>query len=81
MELKKNVVRGIAWTFAEKAATSLFQMVVGLVLMRLIYPDAYGTLYILVAFTSICTVFVDRGFSAALIRRKEVTKKELTTVF
>lgn len=71
----------MAWTFTEKALTSLFQMLVGLMLMNFLYPDDYGTIQILVVFTSICSVFVDSGFSAALIRKKEVSQAEYSAVF
>lgn len=81
MELKKHVVKGMAWTFAEKALTAVFQMLVGLVLMNFLFPDDYGTIQILVVFTSVCSVFVDSGFSAALIRRKEVGQAEYSAVF
>ena len=81
MELKKYVVKGMAWTFAEKVLTALFQMLVGLVLMNFLFPDDYGTIQILVVFTSVCSVFVDSGFSAALIRKKEVAQEEYSAVF
>ena len=81
MELKKHVVKGMVWTFAEKALTALFQMLVGLVLMNFLFPEDYGTVQILVVFTSVCSVFVDSGFSAALIRKKEVGQEELSAVF
>ena len=45
MELKKHVVKGMAWTFAEKALTAVFQMFVGLVLMNFLFPDDYGMIY------------------------------------
>lgn len=59
---EKHVVKGMAWTFAEKALTAVFQMFVGLVLMNFLFPDDYGTIQILVVFTSVCSVFVDSGF-------------------
>ena len=81
MELKKHVVKGMAWTFFEKIATTVIQMLSGLALMSFLYPDDYGTIQILVVFTSVCAVFVDSGFSAALIRRREVTQQEYSSVF
>lgn len=71
----------MAWTFAEKAGTALFQMLVGLVLMNFLFPDDYGVIQILVVFTSVCSVFVDSGFSAALIRKREVERGEYSAVF
>lgn len=81
MELKTRVVRGMAWTFGEKIATAVFQMLVGLVLMNFLFPDDYGTIQILVVFTSVCSVFVDSGFSAALIRKRDVEQAEYSAVF
>lgn len=81
MELKKSVVKGMAWTFVEKVFTSMFQMIVGLVLMSFLFPAEYGVMQILVVFTSVCSVFVDSGFSAALIRRREVGQGDYSAVF
>lgn len=81
MELKQSVVNGMKWTFIEKIATNLFQMLAGLVLMNFLAREVYGTLAVLVVFTSICSVFVDSGFSSALIRRKEVGPSEYSSVF
>ncbi len=81
MELKNHVVKGMTWTFAEKIFTSVFQMLVGLVLMNYLCPEDYGTMKILVVFTSVCAVVVDSGFSAALIRRREVSQSEYSVVF
>ena len=71
----------MAWTFAEKVFTSIFQMLVGLVMMNFLFPDDYGTVQILVVFTSVCSVFVDSGFSAALIRKQHVRQDEFSAVF
>lgn len=81
MELRKSVVKGMAWTAAEKVGTLLFQMAVGLIVANLLVPEDYAAVTILVAFVAICNVFVDSGFSAALIRRKEAGGKEFTSVF
>lgn len=80
-ELKHSVVRGMAWTAAEKTGTMLFQMCVSLVLAWFLMPEDYALIGILVVFVTICTVFVDSGFSAALIRRREVSDEDYTSVF
>jgi teichuronic acid exporter len=54
---------------------------VQLVLVRLLAPEQFGLIAMVVVFISISSVLIDAGFSRALIQRKEVSDSDLSTVF
>lgn len=69
------------WSVTERFGNQGIQFVIGLMLARLLMPEDYGLLGMLLVFISIAQVFVDGGFSAALIRRKDVSDQDYSTVF
>ncbi len=81
MELKQNVIRGMAWGIVERAGSMLLQMGVSLVIARLLSPEDYGLIAILVVFTTICSIFVESGYTQALIRKQDLSKRDFSSVF
>lgn len=55
--------------------------VVSMILARLIAPEAYGTIGLVVVITTILKVFVESGFGASIIHGKEVDEIDYSTVF
>lgn len=65
----------------ERFGVSGIQFVLQLVLARLLDPDHYGVLALMVIFTSLANVFIQRGFNTALIQNKDVTEEDYSSVF
>ena len=55
--------------------------VVSLVLGRLLTPDDYGVLSLLLVFTAIAQVFVQSGLNTALIQRAKIDETDRSSVF
>ena len=79
--LKNKSVKGAAWSFADNIASSGITFLVGLVLARLLSPDEYGLIGIILLFITIFNGIIDSGFTAALIRKKDATDRDYNTVF
>ena len=79
--LKQKTVKGVSWSFIDSFSSQGIVFVVGLVLARLLTPDDYSLLGIIVIFISVFNSIVDSGFSNALIRKNDVTEKDYNTVF
>lgn len=79
--LKHKTKVGIYWTFLNQGATQLMQFVVGIVMARLLSPSDFGITALPAVFMAVANSLIDGGFSAALIRKPEVTQKDLTTSF
>ena len=79
--LKHKTKVGIYWKFFEQFSTYGMQFVVGIVMARLLSPEDFGTAALPAVFLAIAQVFIDGGFALALIRKTEVSEKDLSTSF
>ena len=76
-----KVVSGISWTFAERILAQGVSFLVSIVLARILAPDAYGVIAIVLVFINIANVFVSNGLGEALVQRDEIDETEYSTVF
>lgn len=79
--LKQKTKRGIYWKFFDTFANTGMQFIVGIVMARLLSPEDYGITALPAVFFTIASIFIDGSFANALIRKKEVTEKDLSTAF
>jgi len=79
--LETRAASAVWWSTLEILARYGVQFVVMVVLARLLTPDDFGLIAMLLVFTSIGTLLVDSGFGAALIQRQQTTADDETTVF
>lgn len=80
-ERSNNVVGGLIWTFAERISAQLVSTIVGIVLARLLTPDDYGVISIVMVFITFCDVFVTAGLGSAIVQKKEVDSVDYNTAF
>lgn len=81
MSLKIKTVNGLYWSFIDSFANQGVQFIVGLILARLLSPHEFGLIGMLTIFIAISQSFIDSGFSNALIRKKECSQSDYSTVF
>ena len=79
--LKEKTVSGVGWSAADAFLAQGVSFIVGLVLARLLSPEEYGLIGIVLIFTTILLSVVDCGFSNALIRKLKVTEDDYNTLF
>ena len=79
--IKKQTVKGVSWNAFGKFTNIGVSFFIGLVLARLLTPTDYGTLGVYSIFFAIAGTFIDSGFSSALIRKKDLTDVDCSTVF
>lgn len=79
--LKEKALSGIVWKFFETALTSVIGFVISVVLARLLSPSDYGLIGMMAIFIALSEVFIDSGFSDALIQKKNRTDTDFSTVF
>ena len=80
-DLKKQAIRGVAWTMVEKYAGEMVQFIVYIILARILTPSEYGLIGMLAIFMGLSAVFIDGGFSSALIQCKDKSPIDYSTVF
>lgn len=76
-----QVFSNLFWRLLERFGAHGVTLVVSIVLARLLDPAAYGMIAIITVFTSILSVFLDSGFSSALIQKKDCDSVDFSTVF
>lgn len=79
--LKDKSIKGISWSFAEQILTRGVNFVVGIILARLLSPTDYGLIGMLAVFLAISQLFIDGGLASALIREKDASENDYSTVF
>ncbi len=78
---KNTVFSNLIWRFAERIGAQLVSFIVSIVIARVIDPDTYGIVALIVVFTAILQVFVDSGLGNALIQKKDADNLDFSTVF
>ena len=81
MNLKQKTVFGLTWSFIDQTANLTVGFVVGIILARLLSPEEFGLIGMITVFIAVSLAFVDSGFSQALIRKKNCTATDYSTVF
>lgn len=79
--MRHRTTSAVFWSALEIAARYGVQFVVMIILARLLAPQDFGLIAILLIFTGIGALLVDSGFSTALIQRQVTTADDETTVF
>jgi len=77
----KKVSSAVFWKLLERFGVQGSQFILQLVLARILDPEHYGVLAIMLVFTNLANVFIQTGFSAALIQNKDVTEDDYSSVF
>lgn len=80
-DLMTKTKKGLQWSAIERILTQGLQLGVMLLLARLLGPTAFGLVGILAVFIAIANVFVDSGFSSALIRKADRSESDVITAF
>ena len=82
MSLKSNsTTSGFVWKTLEQYGVIGIQFILQLILARILEPEVYGVVAIVAIFIGFSNVFIQKGFSSALVQRKEITKEDVSSVF
>ena len=79
--IKKKAMGGVIWTFAELILNQGVQFLIQIALARLLLPSEFGLIGMITVVVAISNTFIDAGFTNALIREKEPSQKDYSTVF
>lgn len=79
--LKNKTKKGIYWKSIDLLFNQGMQFLVGIIMARILSPSDYGITALPVIFIAVANVFIDGGFGLALIRKPDLTEKDLATSF
>ncbi|MCI8417909.1 MAG: lipopolysaccharide biosynthesis protein [Lachnospiraceae bacterium] len=82
MDFNDNkIMKGFFWKSLERFGVLGVQFILRIVLARLLDPEHYGILALMMVFITIANVFVQSGFNTALIQNKDVEEEDYSSVF
>ncbi|MDD4429713.1 MAG: oligosaccharide flippase family protein, partial [Paludibacter sp.] len=81
MSLKQKTVSGLLWSFIDQFANLGITFIAGIILARLLSPREFGLIGMITVFIAVSESFINSGFSSALIRKKDCTDTDFSTVF
>lgn len=79
--LKQKMIGALAWSTIDRFGQQAVQLVIGMILARLLSPDDYGLLGMVMIFAALSFVLVESGFGQALIRKTDATETDYNTIF
>lgn len=79
--LKSRVISSIGWKLLEKGGSKIVSLLVQIVMARLLAPEEFGMLAIMLVFVNIGNVIVQSGLNTALVQDPDTTERDYSTVF
>ncbi len=79
--LKAKTARTLKWNTIDKFSSQVLYAVTGIVLANVVSKEEFGIVGAILVFQALASLFVDSGFSTALIQRKNPSDTDYSTVF
>lgn len=81
MSLEKRTVSALGWSGLERLTQGISGGLIQLILARILAPEDFGLIAMMVIFLELGRSLVDSGFTAALIQSRDVSRDDLSSVF
>ena len=81
MQVKNEILKGIKWKFSQNLLSQLFRILTLIILFRLIEPQVFGAITLLLVIIMFTANLIELGFSSALIQKEHVETKDHSTIF
>ena len=78
---RKSVIASLLWKFLERCSVQVVSFVVTIVLARILCPEDYGLIALVMVFINISSVLVEGGLNTALIQKKNASQIDFSTIF
>ena len=79
--LKTDTIFSLIWKILERSGKALVELIVQIVMARLLAPEQFGALAIMLVFVNVGNVVVQSGLNTALVQSPEVDSDDCSTVF
>lgn len=80
-EIKEKTISSLFWKILERGGSAFVQVVVQIVLARLLMPEDFGLLAILLVFVNLGNVVVQSGLNTSLVQAAQTEDDDFSTVF
>lgn len=80
-ETKNSITSSLIWKFSERVLAQVVSFIVSIILARMLVPDDFGVIALVMIFIVFADVFVTSGFSTSLIQKRDANKTDFSTIF
>lgn len=81
MNLKQQTFSAVRWTSIAMIGKALLQFVQIAILARLLMPEEFGLMALIIGIVAFAQVFTDMGISNALIHHQAISNQELSSLY
>ncbi len=78
---RARTLANLIWLFMERFGAQMVTFVVSIVLARILDPDVFGRVAIIMVFITVLQVIIDSGLCSALIQKKDADDLDFSTAF
>lgn len=78
--IRNKTISGVIWKAMESGGNQLVKFVISVVLARMLDPQNYKTLAVMLVIVDLADVIVRRGFATSLIQRKDADNLDFSSV-
>jgi teichuronic acid exporter len=79
--LRSRTFNALFWSFIWAISQQGVRFAAGIILARILFPDQFGLIGMLLVFMTVAQSFIDSGFGAALTQKINITKLEICSIF
>lgn len=77
---QEKIAHSFLWKLLERFSAQAISIVVTILLARILLPEEYGIIAIIVVFINIANVIIDGGLNTALIQKKNADEIDFSTI-
>lgn len=76
-----SILKGFIWVFLGKGASQIITFILSIVLARILLPEEFGLVGMIMVIISIAQIFGELGLSSGVVQSKKITTIQLSTIF
>jgi O-antigen/teichoic acid export membrane protein len=80
-DVKTKAIKGVTWNLVERFGLQGIRFIFNILLARLLTPEEFGVVGMVIVFFLIAETLVNYGFGQAYIQKEQVTEEDANTVF
>jgi len=81
MNLKQKAITGIEWNMVAQIGQQIAQFVISIFLARLLMPQDFGLVAMVMVIVNFAQLFAEQGFSSALIQRQKLRSEHIHSIW
>ena len=81
MNLREKAINSLIWSATQTWGVRVISFLVMIALARLVAPEAFGLVAYATVFVALAQIFVDQGFSDAIVQFPQLDREHLDTAF